>query len=281
MSLDPQTGEAASRAQLTVYDAGANSLWSLPELPSGRFYAAALLRDQVIAGLWPSGFWDNYLAAYDLFTGEQIWRITAGRSGFQQIAHQGDQIIVLLDDEQNNAIVSYDALTGGEQWRWSDPEKVLRPERILLGANQVFLISADGLVALDAQTGSRNWQTLFSIAPQAGVALFGGTLVLTPAPTVDLGFRPGVVGIDALTGTLAWHSLIGLVVDPLAADGETLWVIARDYDEGLVVLSGLEMLSGLERVRINIEESPDTLLRLTADESRVFVMGEQLRAYGY
>jgi len=273
-------GAAQSRTQLVVYDSGANKLWSLPQLGSGRFYTACVTGDAVITGTWPYGYWDNALAAYDLFTGEQIWRTNLNQIGFEQIICSQGTLLALLNDRQTNAVAAFDRRSGEELWRWSD-EEATPPDRILLHDGRVFAAAVDGLTALDLTTGRPVWRLGLDIASAAGVALLDDRLFLAPAPTVEMGFRPGVIGINTVDGALAWHSLIGLVADPVAAGQTTLWVIGKDYDAGFVTLSGLEADTGLERVRLSINSRPDELVKLVTDGDRVYVLGATLQAYGY
>ncbi|GAB4473714.1 MAG: hypothetical protein Kow00124_12930 [Anaerolineae bacterium] len=276
-----QTGRATSRSRLAIYDAGANRLWELPQMPSGRFYSAALADDTVIAGTWPYGYWDNALAAYDLFTGEQVWRVNENQTGFRQIVYHDGALYVLLSERSRAAaVVSYDSRTGEERWRWTD-EAVLDPERIILDGERLFVATASSITALDAASGAPTWRISFDIAPEAGIVFHQGLLYVAPVPTVELGFRPGVVGIDSFSGELAWHSLIGLVADALAVGDQALWVVGKDYDAGLVTLSGLEPATGLERLRLPIAGGTDVIYRLYPAGNRVYVLGQTLQVYGY
>lgn len=284
MSINPETGLADSRARLVVYDVEANELWALPELGPQHFYSVALTVGSVIVGTWPyNERAKNSLAAYELFTGEQLWEAGEGPTGYRQIVHDGTRLYVLLDDEEGSAVASFDLRTGEELWRWSDPD-VVQPDLLLLRERTLYILTADRVVALDSLGGGIEWKIGFNVAPEAGMVVREDLLYLVPAPTEQLGFRPGLIGLHADSGKLAWHSLGGLVVDPLVVSEETLWTVVKDFDSGDVSLSGLEPDTGLERVRIAIGSmaaEPDVLYKLVALGRRVYVLGKSLRAYGY
>ncbi len=282
MSINPSSGLVDSRARLVVLDAEANEMWSLPILSSQHFYSAALASGPglVIVGKWPHGFQDNTLVAYELFSGTSLWEISEGEVGYQQIVHDGTRMYVLLNNTEGGAVACYDLRTGDELWRWADPE-VIQPDLIRLGNEALYVLTVSRTLALDLLTGAPRWSLNFNAAPEAGLATLGDLLFLVPAPTVDLGFRPGLVGLEAINGRLLWHSLNGLVADPVAADDEVVWTVVKNYDSGEVFLSGLEPLSGLERVRIPISNKTEVIYQLIATGSRVYVLGDSLRAYGY
>jgi len=281
-SVNAKTGLADSRSRLAVYDAQGDEIWSRPELGSQHFYSATLASGPglVIVGKWPHGFGDNDLAAYELFTGQRLWRATEKDTGWQQLVHDGTRLYALLTDPNGGGVASYDLRTGDELWRWSDPA-VRQPEAITLGDDSIYVLSVDHTVALDSLTGQPRWIASLSAAPDAGIAAQLGAVTIAPAPSVQTGFRPGVVGLDAATGNLAWHALGGLLVDPLTADPQALWVIVKDYDSGVVYLSGLEPDTGLERLRIAVGDKAQTLYQLVALDQRVYVLGDILQAFGY
>jgi outer membrane protein assembly factor BamB len=232
--------------------------------------------------MWPHGFKDNELAAYEMFTGKRLWRVRSGATGYQKIVHDGTRMYVLLTDPEGTDMVGcYDLRTGDQLWRWSHPD-LAQIDRIALGEDSVYVMTSDQILALDTTTEeSIKWIVGFSAAPDAGVETRGDLLYLAPAPSAQTGFRPGVVGLDGLSGQLSWNALGGLLADPLAVSGETLWAILKDFDSGEVFLSGLEPDTGLERVRLLVSMEPEVLYRLVALDRRVYVLGDTLQAYGY
>ncbi|HEC23803.1 MAG TPA: hypothetical protein ENI95_12895 [Chloroflexi bacterium] len=281
MSANPETGAARSRSRLALFDASANERWSLPELDSQRFYSAALSPVAVIAGTWSHDLnTTNTLAAHDLFSGEALWEVSEQGGGYRQIVHDGTRLYALLNEAEGATVACYDIRTGEELWRWTAPDTP-RPHQIALGEEGVYVLSVERVVALDPSRGEARWITGFSADPEAWMGLYDGLLYLIPAPSVELGFRPGLVALRADTGELAWHTLNGSLVNPLAVGDDALWAIIRDFDEGVVALSGLELTSGLERVRLDTGSEPQALYRLVAQGRRVYVLGNHLQAYGY
>lgn len=282
-SINPSTGLADSRARLVVFGAETNVLWSLDELGDPQhFYSAALASGPgiVVVGKWPYSFEDNALAGYELFGGEQLWEISEGLAGFQQIVHDGTRMYVLLNDLEGGAVASYDLRTGEELWRWSD-QTVKQPDQISLRDGRVYVLTVDTTLALEALTGEEQWRVSFIAAPEAGLGIGNGLIYLAPAPTAQLGFRPGLVALEPETGDLVWHSLSGLLANPLALGDGVLWTVVADFDNGQVWLSGLDPITGLEQVRLLIGNDTSVLYKLVAQGTRVYVLGKTLRAFGY
>ncbi len=284
-SINPQTGLADSRARLAVYDAQASELWSLPPLESQHFYSAALTSISVVVGMWPAGFADNSLTAYELYTGQQLWSVTgaageASRPGYQQILHDGNRLYVLVRSADGGAVVSYDLRTGEEMWRWSDPE-IRQPDLIALGRDQLYVLSVAQLRALNPVDGGMLWGVDLLSAPEAGLGVQADLLVLAPAPGAEQGFRPGVLALYADGHGLAWHSLRGLLADPVTARDAMVWAIVKDYDTGSVALSGLDSTTGLEQVRMPVSSRPDIIYQIVVADQRIYVLGESLQAFGY
>jgi outer membrane protein assembly factor BamB len=283
MGIDSETGLAESRARLAVFDTQANEKWSLPQLESRHYYSAAIAPGPgwVMVGKWPHGFKDNELALYQMSDGKRLWRVKDGETGFQDIVHNGTRMYVLLTDSQGaNAVGCYDLRTGDALWRWADPN-LKQIDQVALGSDGVYVMASNQILALDTTNGEVKWAIGFSAAADARMQTLGGLIYMAPAPSAQTGFRPGVVGIDAYTGQMGWNALGGLLADPLAASGEALWAIVKDFDTGQVFLSALEPGTGLERARILVGSGPETIYRLVALDRRVYVLGNTLQAYGY
>ena len=279
-SINPQTGLADSRSRLVIYDSQSNELWSLPELEAQHFYSAALTSVSVVAGTWPQGFANNSLASYELYTGEKLWEVTEGDSGYEQILHDGNRLYTLITGTERDVIAAYDLRTGEELWRWAD-DQITRPDLIVLDDTFVYVLSINETLALDATSGTPLWRVALHAAPEAGLAVLDGNLFLAPSPAAELGFRPGIISLFGNGSGLAWHSLSGLLAEPVAAGDEAIWTIVKDYDSGEVYLSGLEPLTGLEKIRLEVAPQPEVLYQITAFGRRVYVLGNSLLAFGY
>jgi outer membrane protein assembly factor BamB len=281
-SINPKTGLADSRARLAVYDGQAHELWSLPELGPLHFYSAAMASGPgiVVVGKWPHSFEDNQLAAYELFTGKPLWHASDKNTGYQQVIEDGTRVYVLLDNPTGGGVAAYDLRTGDKLWQWSDPA-VRQPDQIALGDGALYVMSAAETLALDSSSGTQRWAVDLNAAPEAGLGVRGDLVYLAPAPSAQTSFRPGVVGLKAASGELAWHTLGGLVADPVAASGDALWAVVKDYDGGQVYLSGLDPETGLERIRLPVSRNIQAIYQLVALDQRVYVLGDSLLAYGY
>lgn len=281
-SINPKTGLADSRARLAVFDGQAKELWSLPELGSNHFYSAAMASGPgiVVIGKWPEGFDDNELAAYELFTGQKLWQVIDKNTGWHQVIHDGTRVYALLSGPINTGVVAYDLRTGEKLWQWSDPN-VKRADQIALGDGTIYVLSDTETVSLDSASGQERWVIGFNAAAEAGMSVLGDNLFLSPSPSAQTSFRPGLVGLKASTGEVSWHSLGGLVANPLAVGADAVWTTVRDYDGGQVYLSGLDPATGLERVRLPVGRNVNAPYQLVALDTRVYVLGESLLAYGY
>lgn len=283
--INPQTNRAESRARFAMFDAQASEMWSLPELGTQHFYSAALTSISVVVGKWPQGYADNTLTSYDLYTGQKNWEVGGlgsndEQAGYQQILHDGNRLYVVVNGLEQGYVISYDLISGDEIWRWSSPE-MPRPSLISLGTSGLYVMSVGRMVSLDPLNGEPKWFYDIRSAPEAGLVIQQDFVYLAPAPAGDFGFRPGVIAMHTDDRGLAWHSLVGLLADPLTADGEAIWTIVKDFDSGNVWLSGLDLVTGLEEIRIPISTTPDVLYRLVAFNRRIYVLGETLLSFGY
>lgn len=283
--INPQTNRAESRARFAMFDAQASEMWSLPELGSQHFYSASLTSISVVVGKWPQGYADNTLTSYDLYTGEKNWEVGGSGSddeqaGYQQILQDGNRLYVIVNGLEQGFVVSYDLRTGEEIWRWAHAE-MPRPSLIALGPSGLFVMSVGRMVSLDPINGEPKWFYDVRSAPEAGLVVQQDLVYLAPAPAGDFGFRPGVIAMYTDDRGLAWHSLAGLLADPVTADGEAIWTILKDFDSGNVWLSGLDLATGLEEIRIPVSTTPDVIYKLVPFNRRVYVLGETLLSFGY
>lgn len=281
-SISTSTGLVVSRSRVVAYDGDAKERWSLPELDKPQqyhLYSATMTSSSVVVGKYPYGFADNTLAAYELYSGEKQWEITKGQEGYEQLVHDGDRVYALANGEEQDAVAAFDLRTGEELWRWSDPE-MPRPDLISLGPNSLFVMAGNKTVALTS-SGGVLWSTALSVDPIAGFGAWDSYIYLVPSATEQTGRNPGIMSLYADGSGRAWHSLSGLFCDALALGDQTLWAIVKNYQSGEVALSGLELETGLERVRLNISYQPDELYSLAAQGRHIYVLGDTLAAFGY
>lgn len=279
LSISPESGLVNTRARLVIYDGEANELWSLSELGTQRFYSSVLTTNLVVTGTWPYGFEDNSLAAYEVFTGQQSWEIEENGNGFQQILSDNTLLYVLVNEETGSAVVGYDLRSGIEVWRWRD-EDLPQPTLIARHETTVYVLDSSQVIALEAETGRERWRSQIGAATEAGFRAFEAQYFTAIPPSED-NTRPGVAAFSVEDGALAWNALAGLVVDPLTATDEALWLLVKNYDSGEVALSGVDLESGLEQVRVPIGRNPNVLYSVAAEDELIIVGGDTLRAYGY
>jgi outer membrane protein assembly factor BamB len=277
-SISPSTGLVVTRARVIMYDAEAREQWSLPELESYYRYSVALTSSSVIVGTWPYGSDDNSLTAYGLFDGEVLWQFSNQGEGYQQLVQDGNRLYALISSEPDQ-VAAFDPRTGEQIWRWSDPE-IVHPDLITLGPSGLFVMSGSKTVALDTTTGRVQWALEQEVNPIAGFAAWEDYVYFVPSIP---GTSPnlGVMSLYADDGALAWHSLSGLFSDSLALGDEVLWAIVKDHNTGLVALSGLELETGLERVRLDISYRPDEFMILSLGMSlcplpRLWLLGPRV-----
>jgi outer membrane protein assembly factor BamB len=278
--VSEETGFPETRSQLTVFDMEGTVLWRLPALGTQHNYSAALTPDSVLVGTH-HGTGTNILGAYDRLTGEAIWETGGSPTGYEVIVFDDDRIYALLNEgAEGGGVAAYDRQSGELIWTQAD-SSVRLSDDLLIAGDRLFVLTQPAAVALDPEEGHILWSTPVALAPEAGMDAEANLLYVVPAPTAELDYRPGVIGVSTEDGEFIWHTLIGLVADPLAASGEALWTIIKDYETSQVWLGGLDAESGLEYARIEVSDRPEQIYRLVASGRRVYVLGESLLAYGY
>jgi outer membrane protein assembly factor BamB len=287
-SVDSQTGYPEFRSRISVLDAQANELWSLPELTSQRFYSTGLTSVSVIVGTYPGSLGDNTLSAYELYTGNRIWEVGGEDTpdetfGYEQILQDGNRLYVLMisQEKEESAVAAFDLRTGDELWRWSDPE-LKHPDLIALDTVNLYVLSVDRMTAVDPVNGQGRWTvTSLQADPTAGIAARQGYIYLAPAPSAEVGFYPGIISLKADGSGLAWHSMSGVLANPVSADEEAVWLIAKHYESGNVWLSALDPLTGLEKLRLTVSSALDVNYQIIPFSRRIYVLGNSLLAFGY
>ncbi|MGF1504834.1 MAG: PQQ-binding-like beta-propeller repeat protein [Anaerolineae bacterium] len=295
-----------TESRLVVVDGSGTIIWQLPPLTGGRTYVAELAPGVVLVGIQPRGSAENALTAYELFTGSALWSVSddyrplpplpptpAGtgtptatpfptpptaperaESGFRALAAGESAVYTLIDDGLGGAAAALDLDT--ETWLWRVPLRSdLRSLRLV--DERLYARGPDTIGTLSRLDG----QTLWALDLRTDALLVhDGIAAVVPTPTPQRS-RPGLLGLDAETGNLVWHSLIGLVVETVAADNELIWAVVKDFDEGLVYLSALDIATGLEQARLPLSGSPAVPYQAVAAGSRVFVIGETVAAFSY
>jgi outer membrane protein assembly factor BamB len=298
--------QAPSRTRLVVFDAGGNEQWFLEDTDGGHRYTAILLAGTVIVGQWSPAGRDNHLLAYDMQTGSEVWsaavptptptpspeptlRPTPAPTtapppeiiGYRLIRLAGDTLYALIDTVDGPGVAAYDPFTGVEKWRWLDASARSPFVQLAISEDGLVAGAADRLLLLDPQTGQPRWQASLALDPEAGLALVSGVVPVAPAPTADFDFRPGIIGLQVADGNQTWHVLSGLLAESLGGGDDTLWAIVKEFDQGEVFLVGLYPASGAEVVRLPAGDHPEASYRLVAQGRRLYVLGPDLRAFGY
>jgi hypothetical protein len=266
-------------SRVIVFDGPASESWSLPELADQRYYLIAPTGDELIAAASSPDPALPGLSAFDLVSGDLLWQIENGEAlDINQLAADDDKMFALFDVPQG-ARVDARLVDGTKWWEWINTEAP-PPDHLLAGEVDLYALGVSRVQALDLESGKPRWRVDLDISVEAGAAAAGDILYVVPAPTAETEFRSGVVGLEASSGNLAWHALGGMLVEAMAVQGDTLWVLSKDVDRGTVSLSGLESQTGLEGVRLEVDGSPDSLYRLAAGDRNVYVLGDWLYAYG-
>ena len=266
------------QARLIAFDDPTSESWALPVLPDQQTYLATLSGDRLITAISSPGLEPSHLSAYDLESGERHWQIENGEiPSIRQITGHGDKVFTLFDGVEGGRI---DARldNGTKWWEWIDP--VAPQPDLLLNGESLYAMGVSRVQALDHEDGKPRWHVDLDIAISAGSAASKENIYIVPAPSAETEFRSGVISLDALSGNLEWHALGGMLVEALSVQDDTLWVLTRDVEQGTVSLSGLEAQTGLEKIRVAVDGSPNVLYRLVAGDGNIYVLGDVLYAYG-
>lgn len=281
--ITDEDGDVSTQARLAAVDASAGELWTLPERRTGHGYTAMLIDAAVVVGRWPRGGGQPALAAYDPLTGDEVWRITtSGQTpGLRPLLADGVRLYALLDTIDGRGVIAFDTAAGEELWRWlPEEEDAAPPEQVALDDGVLFVLGADRLWALNASTGAPRGSKAVEAAPQVGFDAQDGLLTFSPAPNAANAYRPGLLTLDATSGDEVMRALGGEFVDALVRGENALWALAKDYDDGAVMLAPLDAAGEpLARVEVGTQPGPD--YALVPFETRVYVLGETVQAFGY
>ncbi|NDJ52888.1 MAG: PQQ-binding-like beta-propeller repeat protein [Chloroflexi bacterium] len=292
--LDEESGATSTRTRLVAFNAEAEEMWALPLLDNRQSYHVALTPFSVVIGTGPYGFDDDQLVAYDRLRGDPLWDaavsgrqineegelIDAGPVGFSRLIHDGSRLFALINDPIGAGAAAFDLRNGERLWHFT-LEGLTLPGNLVLGDQSLYVLTQQRVLAIDTLDGSIRWESALLGASEAGLAWDQGRLYMALQPGEAQGFRPGMVSLESENGQTVWSELDGFLVDPLAVGREVIWTLARDFDAGEVYLIGLDLRDGGERVRLLIDGEPDGSYQLLSVGQRVYILGEDLSAYGY
>lgn len=149
---------------------------------------------------------------------KQIWQAPAGE-GYSSLAVFNRRAFTLFQDSQNEAIVSWDAETGQELWRYPYPSQYVDPQGSgprstpAVDGDRVYTVGAKGMLhCLKATNGEIIWKHDLAVEFHGPVPRWG--VSFSPLVHGDLVFtNPGgpngnsIVAFNKMTGDVAWKNL--------------------------------------------------------------------------
>jgi outer membrane protein assembly factor BamB len=194
---------------------------------------------------------------FDPATGSVVWRAVTGSlmSGAAPAVGEG----TLYTGTLNGEALAFDLATGDVLWRQNTRVPV---ELSPVVANDLVLIVAGDLYALDATTGALVWSS--SVAPEGSPAFAGGLLYVGDIN----GF---VYAMDPVTGSLVWSTHIpnlDFQSEIVAVDG----LVAVTGDDAIHVLDGSSGEEVWRRALEDIAQTPavadGVVYQLSGDQNR-------------
>lgn len=249
-------------------------LWRVPTRPQPLhplgwdFWLASPL---VVGSRVYIGFGDGTFGAWDLASGESVWRRDMGARLRATAALADGRLLVPAFDGR---VYALDADDGHELWRFDTAGVALDPEdtrfdrrslqaRPVMNEDTAFFGSRDGhFYAVDVTTGRERWRVDEEVSWVLGAALpFRDTIIV---PTSD-GHR--VHAVDRSTGAERWsHPLAARALVDLALMGPDTVVVG----ETTGILHGLDAATGQARWRFFAD---DTILSAPACADREVAFG--------
>jgi outer membrane protein assembly factor BamB len=143
--------------------------------------------------------------AFDLESGDELWRTSPELVGFSQYSVAGELVVGVIPAEGQDSIVAFDLESGDERWRFT-PQETMQPQAPITGDGKVFVpVERFGpaILVLDAATGAE--QAFFELDVEGqleSLAYADGTVY---AGIFGMNSSP-LIALDAVTGAEIWRS---------------------------------------------------------------------------
>ncbi len=176
------------------------SAWRASVGASGQFAFAPAIAGETVYAAGENGA----LAAFDLATGTQKWRVQADKDGLSAGVGAFDDTIVV--GTIRGEVYAFDA-KGAPKWKTQVSSEVLAPPLVTPGA--VYVRSNDNRIfAFAPADGKRLW-VYQRTAPALILRNFGGMSASSDA--VYAGFPGGkLIALDSANGSLRWEGTVAL-----------------------------------------------------------------------
>lgn len=264
------------RSQETIYriDRRTGSIEATAAFEETRGNPALVDGTLVIGSFRPSE--TDVLVGFDARTLTERWRLSVDHSGFDgAVAADG----VVVASYRNGRLSGYDPRDGDELWVTDLNIPGPRFGPFVDDEGRVIAVDEERrqIARLDPRDGSRLWTIDFDTRtgelPPVAVPFFDGE-------TGVVGVERHVIAADLDSGQRQWSAeLPGSVDSPIAAAGDTYWVLGRTDDSSDGTLYGFDAADGTLRYRAN-EAAVNDNHRLFGDGSRIAVF-ERDRLVGY
>lgn len=240
-ALDPETGHV---------------LWEV-DGAGGRISG----RGFVAAGGIVYASWEGGVAAYDLDSGIECWRLAVGRVASPVFAD--GRVFVSVDEGETGYLLAVDAWTGQIVWRHvavnSAPANWPNPSAPTVGNGAIFIADGKEVLALDVLSGEVRWRATTGRGVSEWASYADGAVYVPDR-------SGGLHSLDAKTGAIRWSwSEAGLVLSmPVAlSDGLVFLTDGRH-------LHAIDSRAGSEVWKVQAERS--------AQFSAPSVIGDRLYA---
>lgn len=142
---------------------------------------------------------DGTLAALDVDTGKDAWRVNLGTPLATGAGSDGETAAVITNNNELVAVVN-----GREIWRVTLPAQAFTAP--LVAGRRVFVLTADRTVAaFDGRTGARLWSQAKSGEP---LVLRQSGVLIAVGDTLVAGLSGRLTGLNPLNGTVRWEAPI-------------------------------------------------------------------------
>lgn len=226
---------APTNESLVALDAASGQMLWEAEGPGGTIAGDGLLTagGAVFAG------WESALAAYEVSTGRECWRLPVGVP--TGAVYADGRLFVGFDEGTDGFVAAVDAPSGRIVWRYDirngAPNAWPNPSEPALGDTAVYVADGQEVVALSSATGEVLWRSTQGGVGSAGPAFEDGVLY------VPLLGR-GVSALDAATGATRWAWVeSGAVPSWPALSGDRIFVADTRHLHALDRETGAEVWS--------------------------------------